>query len=171
MIAVGLSAQQKAKADKQTAQGGKVLVPTVYLGNSEYRSGAIQKNVFIDLMKQGLKAHGAKGEKYSVTGFDFSYAEQKLYEDSMGKVVLMIDMSSEYCPGDTLQSDIAYAPNMLKSVYLNDSADIPKGLYDRVKPGDTLYFDHIKVTETKKNASMSDTATIAGKGMKFYIVK
>jgi len=62
-----------------------------------------------------------------VTGFDFSYAEQKLYEDSMGKVVLMIDMSSEYCPGDTLQSDIAYAPNMLKSVYLNDSADIPKG--------------------------------------------
>jgi len=171
LIGEGLSARQQAKADsKQTQSAQKIYEPNVYLGKSEFKGGPIQKNVFIDLMKQGLTAHGSHGDLYRVTGFDFSYAEQKLYEDSNGKIVMMIDLSSEYCWGDTLSSDIAYARNMLKSVYLTDSSDIPKGLYDRVKPGDTLYFDHIRLADAKKNP-VTDTATIAGKGMKFYIVK
>jgi hypothetical protein len=166
----GLFAQQKADS-KQTQHGAlKIYEPNVYLGKSEFRDGPIQKNAFINLMKQGLTAHGTHGDLYTVVGFDFSYAEQKLYEDSTGNIVMMIDLSSEYCRGDTLSSDIAYARNMLKSVYLTDSSDIPKGLYDRVKPGDTLYFDHIRLADAKKN-QLSDTATIAGKGMKFYIVK
>ena len=178
MSGVNLWAQQKAgsKADsKQPANGGhKVLLPAVYLGHSDLRGGAIKKDAFITLMKQGLSSHDDAGIKYTITGFDFSYAERKLYEDSAGNKEVLMDMSSEYCQGDTLASDIAYAPNMLQSGYLNDSADIPKGLYERIKPGDTLYFDHVRLVKCSKNAAklqLSDTATIAGKGMKFFIAK
>jgi hypothetical protein len=170
MFGVGLSALQHANGKQPQHSAQKIFMPNVYLGKSEMKDGPIQKNVFINLMKQGLTARGSHGDAYRVTGFDFSYAEQKLYEDSIGNMIVMMDLSSEYCAGDTLSSDIAYADNMLKSVYLTDSTDIPKGLYERVKPGDTLYFDHIRVVDAKKNP-LSDTATIAGRGMKFYIVK
>ena len=169
---VNLSAQEKSKG--KTGHGPeRIFMPGVYLGHSENKGGPIKKDASTSLMKQGLTSHDSLGNRYKVTGFDFSYAEQKLYEDSSGNMVMMTDMSAEYCPGDTLASDIAYNVHMLKSAYLTDSADIPKGLYERVKPGDTLYFDHIKVIKYGKNAtlSMSDTATIAGRGMKFYIVK
>ena len=173
-VVFGLGLCSYRKADKQPQHSAaKIYMPDVYLGHSEFKNGPIQKNLFIDLMKQGLTAHGTKGDVYRVTGFDFSYAEQKLYEDSAGNVVMMVDLSSEYCAGDTLSSDIAYATNMLKSVYLNDSSDIPKGIYDRIKPGDTVYFDHIKLVEAAKSATLalSDTTTIAGRGIKLWIVK
>lgn len=171
IVAYGLdlSAQQKGKGKGNE----KIFMPSVYLGHSDKKAGPLQKAEFVNLMKQGLTSHDSLGNNYKVTGFDFSYAEQKLYEDSAGKLVMMVDMSAEYCPGDTLASDIAYNVHTLSSPYLNDSADIPKGLYDRVKAGDTLYFDHIHLVKAGKNSalSMADTASIAGHGMKFYIVK
>jgi len=167
-----LSAQQKSKAGSGNSSE-KIFMPTVYLGHSENKGGPIQKEAFTNLMKQGLTSHDPSGNRYKVIGFDFSYAEQKLYEDSAGNMVLMTDMSAEYCMGDTLAADIAYDGHMLKSAYLTDSADIPKGLYERIKPGDSLFFDHVRVIKYGKNAtlSVSDTATIAGRGMKFYIIK
>jgi hypothetical protein len=172
VVGTGISAQEKGKG-KAANDYERVHMPNVYLGRSEKRGGPMQKGAFTDLMKQGLTAHDSLGNHYKVVGFDFSYAEQKLYEDSLGNMVMMTDLSAEYCPGDTLAADIAYNIHMLKSAYLTDSADLPKGLYERVKPGDTLYFDHVRVRKLGKNStlSVSDTATIAGRGMKFYIVK
>ncbi len=64
---------------------------------------------------------------------------------------------------------------MAKTVTTEESktGEESPSIYDRIKPGDTIYFDHIKVERLKKNPllSLSDTIPIAGRGMKFWIVK
>lgn len=159
---LGLSAQKAANADtgkQPTAKKPKkIFMPGVFLGNSNVTGGEIQKNTFVTLMKQGLTSRDSLGNKYRVVGFDFTYAERKLYETENADLVVMTDLSSEHFTGDTLTSLIAC------------STGDYVGVYDRIKAGDTLYFDHVELVKFNSPPG-ADTAAFLGKGMKFFIVK
>ena len=161
-MSIAVAAQQKTAGKKEVKQveksapaGKKVLLPYVYLGNSTYKSGAIQKKVFDDLLKQGLTAHDSLGNKYKVTGFEFSYGERSLYEDSLGTPMIVTDYLTEYCTGNTVTPGIA--------------ASLP----DRTKAGDSVYFDGIRVLKYLNNSTETVPAneTTLGMGMKFGIIK
>jgi hypothetical protein len=155
-----LPAQRVIIAGK-TDKAKKAFVPPVYLGNSDYSGGLIKKKVFDSLLRQGLKSRDSLGNTYRPIGFDFSYAERNLYEDSAANLVVLTDFSSEYCTGDTLSADIS------------TSTENAQSIYQRTKAGDTAYFDHIKLHILPGNVIFSgrDTLPILGRGMKFVIVK
>jgi hypothetical protein len=164
---LNLSGQQKA-GSKPTAKsaGRKIFIPPVYFGNSDYRGGPIQKERFCELLRQGLSSHDSLGNKYQVIGFDFSYAEQKVYEDSIGNLFKMMDFSSEFCAGDTISRDISTTDTTV-------GGDVSLSIYQRIKPGDTVYFDHIMVQKRGANSLLSipDTVVLAGRAIKSVIVK
>ena len=122
----------------------KILYP--YLGHSDYTGGQISKRTFDSLLKQGITARDVEGKAFKVNGFTFSYAERNLYEDSVGKLMVLTDFFSEYCPGDTVS----------RGVSLN--------IYYKTKPGDTAYFDNIKV-------ALPEGGQVGTKGMKFVLTK
>jgi hypothetical protein len=95
------------------------------------------------------------GYKYKVMGFDFNYAERQLYEDSAGNLKIMTDFSFEYCPGDTITRNIA------------------SSIYQRTKPGDTIFIDRVMVARytSKTNKNQVDTNVIAARAMKCIITK
>jgi hypothetical protein len=162
VFCLDLLAQQKGKAKK-------IFKPTVYLGQSELSGGPVKKDDFTRLLKQGLTSRDSVGDKYRIVSFDFIYGERILYEDSIGNLKVYVDYNTSYCPGDTITTDMARTVHAEQSKTGEESP----GIYDRVKPGDTIYFDHIRVERLKKNSviSISDTIPIAGRGMKFWIVK
>jgi hypothetical protein len=110
-----------------------------------------------------------------VIGFDFGYKERNLYEDSLGNPVVMMDYSSEYCKGDTVTSNISKTQKTAITNYLDgdpDANDISRGIYERTKPGDTVYFDHIMVAKYLNGTeTVPDNKAIKGRSMKFYFVK
>ncbi len=181
LIIIGFSsiAKQKEKGNGSDQHNAKknnhIFMPPVYLGNSPNTRGPIRKDVLTGLLKQGLTSHDSLGNKYRVVGFNFGYAERKLYEDSVGNLVAMMDYLSEYCAGDTLSSDITHPRGTQITDNLDgtpDSTDITKSIYDRVKVGDTIYFDNIRVAKyIDAMRSAPDSDAILGKGMKFWIVK
>ena len=158
-----LFAQQIAgkAAAKTNEKPRKLFIPPVYLGHSAYSGGAIRKQLFDSLLKQGLSAHDSLGNIYRVAGFDFSYAERNLYEDSVANLVVLTDFQSEYCPGDTISLDLSLATETSPSIY------------QRTKAGDTVYFDHIRLFAQHGNKIFPslDTLPILGRGMKFTITK
>ena len=173
-----LSAQQKKTDNKQPQNNKKssnILKPLVYLGNSDYTGGPIKKDVFNNFLKQGLVAHDSLGNKYRVIGFNFGYAERNLYEDSVGNLVTMTDYSFEYCAGDTVSGDISHTKNTAITNYLDgdpDNYDVSKSIYNRVKPGDTIYFDQIKVVKyINATQSLPDSAAVLGRSLKCWIIK
>ena len=173
-----LQAQQK-KPDDKSAQNNKknthIFKPPVFLGHSEYTGGPIKKEVFNNLMKQGLISKDSLGNRYRIVEFDFGYAERNLYEDSVGNLVAMMDYLSEHCPGDTLPVDITQTKHTEISNYLDgdpDSGDVSRSIYNRAKPGDTLYFDKIQVAKyISATQSLPDTSAILARSLKFWIVK
>lgn len=100
---------------------------TAYLGNSTYSGGKIPKRVFDSLLVQGITARDSVDTSFQVHSFVFSYGERKLYEDSIGNLIVMTDYLTEYCTGSMLNPAI--------------QAIMPT----RSKKGDTVYFDNIKV--------------------------
>jgi hypothetical protein len=169
LIGLKLLAQQKAPGKPH------VFIPPVYLGHSDLKGGPIKKDLFNSLLKQGISCHDSAGNKYRIVSFDFGYSERRLYEDSVGNMVTMMDYSAEYCVGDTLGPDISKtrAP-MVKDPFYGDqdSSDISKSIYERVKPGDTVYFYHVVVAKyLDANTSLPDSLGIKGGSMKFYFVK
>jgi hypothetical protein len=166
---INLLGQQKAdsRSSGKTKGGIKhMFMPTVYLGNSDYKGGPIQKDKFVALMKQGLTSRDSLGNKYHVVDFDFSYAEKKVYEDSMGNLMRITDFSTERCYGDTLSWNLTESGDTLRD------GEVRYGIYDRAKPGDTIYFDHIMVEKRGRNSVLmiSDTIPIAARGIKCVIV-
>lgn len=129
---------QTAKTD--TAAKKKVYYPVV-LGLSDRSGGTIPKQLFDSLLRQGVRAQDTAGQ---VSGFMFNYKERNIYEDSVGNIIVLTDLLTEYCPGDTL------TPGISNSIYL------------RTKKGDTAYFDNIRLTLPGKGE-------VPGKGMKFVI--
>lgn len=161
VICLNLWAQQKkANGSAEKAHGEepakKILLPTVYLGRSDYKGGPIKKDDFNRLLKQGLTSRDSLGNKYKVVGFDFNYAERELYEDSVGNLKVMVDLLYEHCPGDTITSNVSAS------------------IYERVKAGDTVYIDRVSVVRylsNKSNKTQADSSAIGAKGMKCVIMK
>jgi hypothetical protein len=135
-LGLNASAQKAAKnTNKKVVQSVALPVQTspkrvwAYLGQSDFNNGLIPKVKFDELLKQGLTAKDSIGRMYKVDGFTFSYAARNLYEDSVGKLIVLTDFFSEPCLGDTI------SPGIKVNVYQ----------YGLTKPGDTAYFDGIKV--------------------------
>ncbi len=129
----------------------KVLTPGIYLGNEQFGGGAITTTRFSNLLRQGIKSHDSTGNSYEVINFTFGFAERRMYEDSAGTDLHMItDYMSEPCVGDTI------------------SESISNEIYDRIKPGDTVYLSNVLVR--RKNAHVS-TDTMLGGTLKCYFVK
>jgi hypothetical protein len=143
-VSYGLLAQ-KAK-EKGSAVTTTPKIVHAYLGRSDYNRGEISKRAFDSLLKQGITARDAEGNLFKVNGFTFGYGERNLYEDSVGKLMVLTDFFSEYCPGDTVT----------RAVSLN--------IYYKTKPGDTAYFDNIKV-------GLPDGGQVGTKSMKFVLTK
>jgi len=132
--------------DKQAAQ--KITVVQPYLGYSDYTGGLITKRTFDSLLKQGIKAKDSAGNYYQVTGFTFGYGERNLYEDSVGKLMIITDYVTEYCSGDTLTAS-------LQQMIFTEN---------RTKARDTAYIDRIKVANPEGK-------TLDVKNMRFIVTK
>lgn len=142
-LSADLAAQKKTKiAPKE--EPPKVV--SAYLGTSDRSGGNISKVDFDNYLKQGVTARDSSGAAYKVDGFTFSYAERMLYEDSVGNPLLLTDYFSEFCPGDTV------------------SLAISRNIYYKTKPGDTAYFDNIKVM-------LPNGGQVIAKPMKFVLTK
>lgn len=147
VLSLGLMSQKVQKDNKHTPIGANEKYPTLIavLGHSNYHSGQIKKAIFDSLLKHGIAAKDSAGNWYKVEGFVFGYKERNLYEDSVGRLMIMADYMTEFCAGDTL------------------SPALKASLYGRTKAGDTAYFDNIKVPVRSKQ--------LMAKSMKFVIVK
>lgn len=141
---------QNVKKDDKKAKVQAVATPVnvvwTYLGNSGYHSGNISKMNFDSYLKQGLVGKDSLGNVYKVDGFNFSYAERNLYEDSIGNLMVITDYVSEFCPGDTISPAVA------------------NNIFYKTKPGDTAYFDNIKVL-------LPDGRKLSTKPLKFVLTK
>jgi hypothetical protein len=154
MFCASLFAQQKGNAkagnkavkDTTATAKKKALRPVVYLGHSNYSGGPITLQHFDSLMRQGISAKDEKGTAYKIIGFNFNYYERMFftYEDSAGNPIVQTDISTEYCPGDTVTSNIT------------------NSIYTRIKNGDTVYIDRILLEKTIGK----DIDTILGKEVK-----
>jgi len=164
LLILGLKvwAQQKAgnkagnkPADHAVKAHKALLLPGVYFGNTGLAGGVYPKKEFDDLLKKGFTAHDSVGNKYQIVGFDFTYAERNLYEDSIGNLEVLVDYMNEYCVGDTISSGISGS------------------IYERIKEGDTVYIDHVTLLKNPGNTLLSanDTSELLGKGLKCVIVK
>ena len=165
-------AQEKTNNGKDAKPA---FMPPVFLGRSDYKGGPIKNATFNALLKQGLTCHDSLGNKYRVIGFDFGYNERKIYEDSVGNLIAVMDFSSEHCKGDTLSAELSTTRNTIIADHLDgdpDASDVSKSIYERTKPGDTVYFDHIMVAKyINAKETLPDTKAVKGRNMKFYFVK
>lgn len=141
---------QNPKPDNKAVAAKKdtsVYFVPVYLGQSQYKGGPIPKAKFDELLRHGLTARDSAGNKYNVLGFMFTYVERNLYEDSVGKLIIMPDYLSEYCEGDTIGTNIATS------------------IYERTKQNDTVYFDDISLRK------QADGSGGVGRPMRFVITR
>jgi hypothetical protein len=138
------AAQHDNNAPKADTTKKKKQTP-VYLGNSNLTGGEISRTIFDSLVGQGIKAIDSAGNVYKIDGFTFTYAEVRLYTDSMANLMWLTDYESEYCKGNLLDSNALAA------------------IHDRLKVGDTLYFDNINIIY--KNGGIVTN----GKPMRFAI--
>ncbi|MES2704750.1 MAG: hypothetical protein V4649_19065 [Bacteroidota bacterium] len=170
LVCINLLAQQKGKnaAAGAAPKARRMTVPDVYLGNSEVREGTIPKKQFSDLMKQGLTSRDSMGRTYKVVSFNFTFGERNLYEDSIGNLQIKTDFASMYCHGDTLPDVLTrYIPASQSKI----NEETP-GFYQRVKAGDTIYFDRISVVRYTPNAPLPpESDAILGRKMKLVITK
>ncbi len=152
----------QAKKGKPSADGNaktevskpvRNLVPMVTLGPGNYMGGNIKKRVFDSLAHFPLSSKDSLGNVYRVIGFDFTFGERNLYEDSVANLMVVTDYLHEYCPGDTL------------------SAGIAATLFGRTKPGDTVYIEKVKVVRKAGDVFMPDSTAILGRSLKCIITK
>ncbi len=124
-------------AAKPAVAPKKVSFEPVTLG-ADRVSGTVTRAQFLAEMSKPLKA-GAP-----IEGFTFMYGERALYEDSASNQMLVTDYLTQYCYGDTL-------PAIIKQT-----------LRERCKPGDTAYYQGIKIRKP-------DGTEAAGQPLKFTI--
>ncbi len=127
LTSFSLMAQKSGKGGKAAADSVKPPKVYTFLGSSALDGGTISKYMFDSLLKQGVSAKDSTGTPYPIDGFTFSYAERNLYEDSVGRLMMLTDYFSEFCPGDTV------------------SLAIKRNIYYKTKAGDTAYFENVKV--------------------------
>lgn len=154
LVAAALSLLAQQSSVGKTSGAKHVIYPTVYLGNSGYSGGPIKKQEFDKLLHEGLTSQDSSGEKYKVMGFNFNYVERELYEDSAGNLQMMNDFSFEYCPGDTITSNVA------------------SSIYTRTKPGDTVLIDRVMVARyLNKGKKSLDSNVVTARPMKCIITQ
>ena len=141
-------AQKKAKPEPVLGAAAAKKYPPVftYLGKAQLKGGNISKSDLLNNIKQGLKAKDESGTLYTILNFNLTYGERNLYEDSVGDLKMMTDYQLIKCMGDSVIT-----------LTINDIAD-------RLKEGDTLYFDKIIVNR-------ADNTTTQSKSLKFGIIK
>ena len=141
-------AQKATKKEPVKTAGGKLPVATqmidVTLAHYAITNGRISKSLFDSLAKAGLKIAPGAPANAVIDGFAFTYAEHSMYEDSVGNPLPVTEYLIEYCYGDTLTNNIR------------------SSLFDRTKPGDTVYFDQIKI-------DLPSGKPAKGKALKFTI--
>lgn len=135
-ISISVWAQEKKGAEKPKATKPKIIPIPVYLGKSNIDGGTLTKQTFDSLLGQGLTSRDSIGRSYLVNGFIFTYGERNLYEDSVGKLMVVTDYLPEYCYGDSLTTFL-----------LNN-------IHNRSKSGDTVYFDNITLTSPEGNGAV-----------------
>lgn len=120
----------------------------VFLGKSNISGPDLKlsKKEFDALMRQGLTAKDSSGLSMQFHGFMFTYGERNLYEDSVGNLIIVTDLLSEYCPGDTLTRNIS------------------TNLFERTKAGDTAYIDDIQLVDVKGKSKL-------GRSMRIVLTK
>lgn len=145
-ICYSLWAQVPDGKTKDKKEKPKVIYTPVFLGHSNLSGGNITKRIFDSLLRQGVTSRDSAGRTYRIEGFAFSYGERNLYEDSVGKLMILTDYLTEYCFGDTLGTFL-----------LNN-------ITERSKAGDTVYFDQFSLISPEGRPAN-------GKFMKFVLVK
>ncbi len=150
LLAAAHTGAQQARGKAKESNGAakkpaKVFLPQAYIGNSEYSGGPIKRDVLRDLLLQGISARDSAGNKYKVVSFEFGYAERVLYEDSASNPLVVVDMMTEFCLGDTMSPGVASAVKY------------------RIKPGDTVYISRVSVQRHDQEA--------ASRGMKFIVTR
>lgn len=141
IVAVFMVRAQKAEEKKPSPKPKPI---PVYLNGLS--DGTVSKATFDAMLLQKFTSKDSVGKQYMVDGFLLTFAERNLYEDSVGKLMILTDFLSEVCYGDSLTT---YLKNVLK---------------ERAKMGDTVIFDQITVRGT-------DGHGLHGKPMKFIIGK
>jgi hypothetical protein len=154
-LGAGVPAHAQTKHSKAKPTKGaprKIYMPQAYLGTSELKGGAVPREQLAEMLRQGVTAHDSTGKQFQVAGFEFNYAERMLYEDSTGNLMVVVDYLSEYCPGNKL------------------SEGISASIYDRLKPGDTVYIERVSLIRPGGGTAAEDDE-FSGKGLKFGITK
>jgi len=136
IVSITLWAQERNTTDKSKTSKPKIVPIPAYLGKSDFNGGNISKQTFDSLLGQGITSRDSMGRSYQVNGFIFTYGERNLYEDSVGKLMVLTDYLPEYCYGDSLTTFL-----------LNN-------IRNRSKQGDTVYFDNITLTSPEGNAAL-----------------
>jgi hypothetical protein len=133
----------------------RIMKPDVFLGSSSFSGGFIQRDSFNLLARMPLSASDSFGNKYKVIGFDFTYAERNIYEDSVANLVVLVDYIYEYCPGDTLPTGIK------------------QNLLERTKRGDTAYINKVRLVRYLKAEQRyaNDTDAVYGKEIKCVLMR
>ncbi len=121
----------------------KIPEAAVFLGSTTLNGGVIPDAVFDSLARLPVTAQAKDGSIAQVLGYTLTFAERSIAEDSVGNPILAVDYFSEICSGDTL------------------NAVLRNNLFDRTKPGDTVWYDRIQVATA--------AGQTGGKTMKFVI--
>ena len=142
------SARAQMRADGKTkdakaAVAKKIPEAAVFLASTILDGGVIPDRVFDSLARQPITARDKSGQPAQVVGYTLTFAERTLAEDSAGRPMLAVDYFSEICNGDTL------------------NAVLRNNLFDRTKPGDTVWYERIQVATA--------AGQTGGKTMKFVL--
>jgi hypothetical protein len=150
MLCFSLIAQQKKAAAPEKNNKRKAYLPIVTLGKPGFAGGQIKAANFDSLLKQGIYSHDSAGNPLNVVSFNFSYLERMIYEDSVGDLHQVTDISKEFCKGNTVTENIAGS------------------IYERIKSGDTVRIDEVLLTKNKPGRKID---TFLGKSIKCIIIK
>ncbi|MFM2386031.1 MAG: hypothetical protein RL660_788 [Bacteroidota bacterium] len=137
--------KKKAAAKPAAATATQVPQFEPMLGCS-LKSGTYSKRDILSALSQPLCVKSTNGQKtYKVVSYDFTYAEQGIFEDSLGVPTRMIDYIYEECRGDSVK------------------VRWQKALVDRLIKMDTLKFTQIVLLYEGKATKIKDNVVVVVK--------
>lgn len=120
--------QKKTTQSKTTTTSSKVaVILNVTLGNTSIGDSVMTPEEFNRRVAEGMRVKNPEFPDAKVNGFDFTYLERNIYEDSVGNFIPVVDVLTERCPGDTFTH---VAINAMKY---------------RAKAGDTAVFNNMQL--------------------------
>lgn len=119
--------QKKTVKSKTAASGKTAVLLNVTLGKSAIADSVMTPEEFNRRVQEGLKVANPEFPNALVNGFDFTYMERNIYEDSVGNFIQVVDVLTERCPGDTF------------------TAVAKSAMRYRAKAGDTALFNNMQL--------------------------